>query len=366
MKKNALNQTMKGNAGELKPPSYYQRIVQAELPQKVFAPDRSAFWVMFLSFSIFVGLCAFILKYEDWISWAAIPLFSLIAMFFATSLGVLTHEFAHFANVRNPILVRTLQYICQSPLAGLMNGSLWHVSHVKEHHTNSNTKKDRDRLSTLEDRDHETYFVKFLSQYGRGNRNHKLYTCLIGMPLNFFLYNYLLNIHSVFNIQSTFNCRVNLRTRIFVGFMLLLNHIVVVGFLVLFGGPKFIIFYALTVYLSLWFSSSMTLSNHTLNIMSDEKFSDPLAQTLSLKMPWLMDFFLRRFSHHSEHHLFPTVGGGYLPLVREKIKKHFPDRYHELPLWEAIKMVIDRPYLYKNNVSLTDLETGKIAAVPLR
>lgn len=77
--------------------------------------------------------------------------------------------------------------------------------------------------------------------------------------------------------------------------------------------------------------------------MATESEHDPVAQTVTLELPGWVDFLHLRFSHHTEHHLYPTAGPAAYPAIRRALQTHFPDRYHSLTLPQALRLLFASP-----------------------
>jgi fatty acid desaturase len=104
-------------------------------------------------------------------------------------------------------------------------------------------------------------------------------------------------------------------------------------------------------------------TNHMLCRMT--KINDPLANSISIKVPKLFDLLHLNFSYHAEHHIFPGLNSDYYPLVQNLIKTHYPERSHYiLGAKEAWCLLLHTPRHYKNETTFTDW-TGE-ASVPCR
>jgi len=97
-------------------------------------------------------------------------------------------------------------------------------------------------------------------------------------------------------------------------------------------------------------------TNHALSPHTD--VNDPLANSLSVTVPRLVDFLTLRFGFHVEHHLFPWMSSRHAPLVRELVRARWPERYQSMPLWKALAAVHATPRVYADHETLVDPETG--------
>lgn len=83
-----------------------------------------------------------------------------------------------------------------------------------------------------------------------------------------------------------------------------------------------------TVVVSFYF-----FTNHGLKPVGDG--DDALGASTSVTVPAPMNKLHVNFAYHTEHHLFPNMNSDYYPLVGELIRKHFPERYHRVPVTTA-------------------------------
>jgi len=70
--------------------------------------------------------------------------------------------------------------------------------------------------------------------------------------------------------------------------------------------------------------------------------ADPLLTTTSVIVPPFLDKLIDWHSYHVEHHVFPGINFDYYPVISEKIRDHFPDRYERIPFWRAVNEAYSR------------------------
>lgn len=97
---------------------------------------------------------------------------------------------------------------------------------------------------------------------------------------------------------------------------------------------------------------SYIATNHLLNPLTPT--NDPLANTLTVNVPRWIDTLHMHFSHHTEHHIFPSINPKYAPQVKAAVQKHWPERYNEMPHWQALLALWRTPRLYRDETSLID------------
>jgi fatty acid desaturase len=100
------------------------------------------------------------------------------------------------------------------------------------------------------------------------------------------------------------------------------------------------------------FLMSYIATNHLLRPLVTE--SDPLRSSMSVRTLSLLDRLHFRFSHHVEHHLFPTMSGADLPRVRSWLRRHVPDRYVCPAHLRALVWLYRTPRTYRDAVTLVD------------
>jgi fatty acid desaturase len=98
-------------------------------------------------------------------------------------------------------------------------------------------------------------------------------------------------------------------------------------------------------------------TNHRLNPTTD--VNDPLANSLTVTVPKWVDVLHFNFSYHTEHHLFPGVSSKYYPYVKQLIKEHWPERYHEMRFDQALLALWKTPRPYHNH-DLIDPSNGNV------
>jgi fatty acid desaturase len=101
------------------------------------------------------------------------------------------------------------------------------------------------------------------------------------------------------------------------------------------------------------------VTNHSLSPLADE--NDPLTTTLTVTVPRWFSFYTLGFGYHVEHHLFPSMSHRHGPLVAQHLRHMAPDRYQEMPLLAALRLMFSTPRVYENHTTLYDPATGERA-----
>lgn len=138
----------------------------------------------------------------------------------------------------------------------------------------------------------------------------------------------------------------------------ILPWIIWIGLFFLVETDKWIFSYLLPFLIGNFIVMCYISSNHRLNPLVP--INDPLVNSLSVTVPKWLDVLHFNFSYHTEHHLFPGMNPKYYSLVKEEILKLWPDRYHQMPLLSALKLLWKTPRIYYNNEELIDPRNKRI------
>jgi len=100
-------------------------------------------------------------------------------------------------------------------------------------------------------------------------------------------------------------------------------------------------------------------TNHSLSPLTH--VNDPLENSLSVTVPFWVDWLTLRFGFHVEHHLFPWMSSRHAVEVRRLVVTRWPERYQSMPLWRALLRVHHTPRVYEELTTLLDPRTGRRA-----
>ena len=226
---------------------------------------------------------------------------------------------------------------------------LWRKWHNEEHHGNTQVQgRDPDAYSTFE-------------QYQQ-RRALRILHRLVPMKsiLFFVLLSLWLSVHALIVLIHTLP-RLRWRSRLLLAGETLAAILFWTGLGVVFGWRDFPFFFVIPLLIGNFVLMSYIATNHLLNPLLEE--DDPLAGSLTVTAPKLFDILHANFSHHTEHHIFPAMSAKYLPYVKRLLKELWPDRYHEMSLWQALGMLWRTPRLYLDNVHTIDPRSGKAYGV---
>jgi len=99
------------------------------------------------------------------------------------------------------------------------------------------------------------------------------------------------------------------------------------------------------------------MTNHNLSPLG--KINDPLVNSLSVRLPRVLEWLTLDFGFHAEHHLFPRMSTRHGRVVRDVLRAQFPERYQSLPLLTALGRLYRTARVYRDDVTLIDPTSGE-------
>lgn len=277
---------------------------------------------------------------REWPLWT-VPLVALVTGHSTMLVAFASHEILHGAGAL-PRWLRAMLSQIGWTFALFATPTVQHYAHNRLHHKRENTERDPDRRLTAE----EIRLAKaeHIGTWLFPNARHPIASALVGFGMSVFAYHMSLFWHSVLRTDELYDVRLSSRDRRRVVLEGIWNATWWIGLWALggFSGPM-----ALYLALTYWFGATgaglYIATNHLLCGLSGEAQRDPLASTVSLRLPAWIDALHLRFSHHVEHHLFPHASYRDLPAVRRALRARFPDRYQELSWGEALRRLLTTP-----------------------
>lgn len=315
----------------------YTRVLKRLLPAEAFQPDpRRLLWMLPHLAAATTGIV--LISAFSW-HWAVdLALAVLVGQAFA-SLGFLGHEILHGSVVKTPWIRNLAGQICFWPFA--LGPRLWRRWHNVEHHGHTQQHgEDPDAMHTLEDF-HNRPALQLLYRVAPPLR-----AVLMLLSLSFWF-----SLHA-FQMLRRFLPAFPRHERPVVLAQFLLPLAGWLGLAAWIGPADWLLAYAVPLLVANFTVMSYIVTNHLLNPLTE--VNDPLANSLSVKVPRWVDVLHFNFSHHTEHHIFPALNGAYAPLVKQWCKRLWPDRYHEMPHWRALWLVCTTPRVYERPTALID------------
>jgi fatty acid desaturase len=322
---------------------WYAKRISPHLPEKAFKPVPARLWG---------GLACLIIAVAGVLFIGLTQLHPLINLGLAVILGAsfasmafLGHEILHGTVVRKPWLRDLLGAIALWPLS--TGPKLWRKWHNMTHHVHTQDEEnDPDAWASLE----KLWQRPFMRWIYRLPMSFRSFVGFSALPISF-------SFHSA-RMFARYWREFHPMRQPSVWLQFLLPWVSWIGLLLLIGPVKWLFAYLLPLLIANFIVMAYISTNHRLNPLVP--VNDPLANSLSVTVPRWVDVLHFNFSYHTEHHIFPAMSPKYYPLVKEHLKKMWPDRYHEMPLGKALLALWRTPRVYYQGDSLIDPRQGHV------
>lgn len=341
----------------------YRRVVDPLVKPAEFRSN----WPLFVHT---VAHFAFVTAVSLWVARhvGAWPLWQVLAIALLTGhsvacLGFCSHELGHGVATRSKLatyLWETFAWIYSLTICA----SIHRKAHFL-HHAYLNSPKDPNGRPTLDEIRADP--GKDISEWLFPNSKHPRASAFLGLWLVNLVYQMKLLSHSVLATGARFDMRIP-RWQAWAGvaetFVLNLGV-----YLALWAAAGFRwemgLYLAVMNYVGTTIGLAYICTNHLLNPALEDHV-DPLALSLTVRVPAWADFFHVRFSHHNEHHLYPKAGPANYPAIRRALKERFADRYNELSFLEAYREILRSPIAHLDAQTLADVhgESTRRVAFP--
>ena len=330
---------------ELRPASTYVRVLRAALPAEAFAPARSRLlWLPTHVALIATGLAALAAGRIPALAW---PLVSIgLGVCFA-GLTFLGHETLHGGVVRGRRLRRVVGWMGFLPF--VVSPRLWCAWHNREHHAHTNhAGLDPDMYPTLPEYQGSRLVQIVTRVFALGGRR---WTGVCSLLFGF--------------TGQSAQMLIGARRKGLLG-----RHehrwalaetglgVAVWAAVALWLGPlHFLVGYLAPLVVANWIVMAFILTNHGLSPLGAT--NDPLVNTLSVTVRRVAGWLSLGFGYHVEHHLFPAMSTRHAPLVRERLRAYWPERYQSMPLGRALLRLHRTARVYADPVTLIDPTSGQ-------
>ncbi len=323
--------------------------IKADLPEEAFErrPLR-ALWYIPLSAIVIASLTYIIAADPAW--YIALTLSIVAGQAFA-GMGFLAHETLHGATVANRRLQDFLGLVGFGPV--LVSPTLWRTWHNQVHHGKTNMgNSDPDSFGTLS-RYEKAPSTQFVTKLAPGSGHWMSYL--------FFFYWFTFHGQIVLWIQARYVKafkRLNRRRAVIDSAVCAAIWIVVA----ILAGPVGAIF-AIVIPLVIYNFTIMSYiaTNHFMRPMATT--NDPLDNSMSVNTLGIIDKIHFNFSHHVEHHLFPTMSAASAPAVREWLLENEPKRYVSPSHLKAFLELYRTPRVFLDATTLVHPEHPEDSAV---
>jgi len=262
------------------------------------------------------------------------------------SLFFFGHEVGHGAVIRSRRGRAAVLYV--TCLIYGLSPHLWLIWHNHAHHGHTNmADHDPDTFGTLEQFSRNRY-SQLLARFAPGSGH---WLSALYLPLFFTLQS-----HGVLWLFSSGPAFRHLDRRRAVRDSALMALFWIV--MAVWAGPRGALFAIVLPMLTVnTVMMSYVVTNHMLRPLAEGP--DSLSTTMSVSTLKLIDLVLFNFSHHVEHHLFPSMSPRYYPRVRRSLRRHAADRYLAPAHWRAMLLVFRTPRLYVDARTLVQPATGQ-------
>lgn len=270
------------------------------------------------------------------------------------SLFFLGHEISHGGAVGPGRLRVALSWLCFQIF--LLSPHLWVIWHQKVHHGHTNVRRrDPDIYGTLEDIEAlpARGFVMAVAP-GSGRLLSALY------PFLWFFGQGQAVLWSTSRWLPGFEA-LDRRRAATESALMLLPWVAVL----LIAGPRaFLMLFLLPFFVANATVMLFILTNHLAAPLGAG--NSTLTTTWSVTCPAWLDVLLHNFSHHVEHHLFPTAPSSAFPAVRAVLRRRYAAHYVCPAFLVAVRAVYRTPRAYgADGASLADPVTGHSVSLPL-
>jgi fatty acid desaturase len=345
-------------------PAQYREVLDPIVRPEKFGRDRAVLWHLAAHSTVIVGLGLLAAHVAAvWPIWAILGL-AVVAGHSVGLAAFAAHEIGHGA-VMKPGPLRAICETLGWLFALFATPTLMQRAHNGMHHGFANTPRDPDRRPNLDEIAMVPPVVASAMTFLFPNRRHPLISAVLGFSAAICSYHIHLLVHSVQQIGTRYDMGLpaSKRRRVLAEFALNLSAYVALWLL---SGRH----PAMIAYLWLMYATATTLdglyiaTNHTLTGQAD--VHDPVAQTVSLRIPAWLDVLHLRFSHHTEHHLYPHAGPKHYPAIRAALREKFPDRYQEMTWGQALGELVQSPLALAGTHALCDPDGASPRQVALR
>jgi fatty acid desaturase len=327
----------------------YASELRADLPIQAFRPVLSRLiWLPIHLVVIGVAVCAILFGELGWVSKTFLSL--IIGHSFAV-LAFLAHEILHGTVVRQRWIQSLTGGICLLPHC--LPPDVWRTWHNRFHHGYTGVVgKDPDGFG-----DPVLY-----------RRSKFLYTILTFLPGSgylrsafYFLFYFTFHVLFVLFLHSrkyeywTQQKRKRQLKLFFCEVCFWVTVAAVVGL------QSFLFIYVLPLMIANTIQMMYVTTNHWLCDGEDhDHHADPLKNSLSVKMPRMIDWLHLNTSYHTEHHLGPAINPRHAPLINDSMVARHGSRCRRLSLFQIMVMTYRTPRIRLSENELVDINNGKV------
>ena len=323
----------------------YTREIRPLLHEKAFEPSRSRLWWLPVHLAVVAGSTAALALHV--VAWPIAALLSICIGLSYSGLTFLAHETLHGAVVRGKTLRRLVGFLGFLPF--VISPRLWQAWHNRVHHGKTNQgAADPDAYPTLAAY-RSSRAVRWATEFASPGlkRLRGALALLVGFSVQSL---HMLVVASKRGFLSRQEQAYAIAETAF-GLLLWASLARWIGV-----GP-FLFAFVIPLFIGNAVVMGFILTNHTLSPLTS--VNDPLANSLTVTVPRLLQWLTLGFGFHVEHHLFPAMSARHAPAVRRLLQARWPNDYQSMPLLRATLALHSTPRVYKDAVTLVDPRSGR-------
>lgn len=339
------------------------------LPAAAFRPDPDRLPLVLINLAILGLGWGMASRLDQW-PHVLVPFFLPFALVMGNAVIVLlfaTHDLMHGSAIRGQGLRRLVGVLGLAML--WMPPTLWNAVHNREHHGHTNDFSDPDR----------SYLEQQPATWGK-RIQHAFVPSDEVTPVGLVLG--MANAWCVHNVRTLVSVLLGHRFRAAATAVpapfrvsrrerraIVLELVLITAFhaLVIAGIGLHPLRLLLGYFLPLWLGYAGAMAyiytNHMLCPLAEE--NNPFANTVSLRLPGLLDLLHLNFSHHVEHHIFPGMNTSYYPMLRRILLERYPEHYQLLDGREAWHRLLTTPRHYRDGETLVNWRGDRAVSLPL-
>jgi fatty acid desaturase len=336
--------------------SVYAKKLRPLLPSDAFEPDPSKLGILLINLGILLlgwGIADNLDRWPVYLLWLYLPLAaimgnSIIVLLFSS------HDLMHGSVQKKSRLTYPIAFLGLSML--LMPPTQWKSLHNLVHHNNTNSLADPDRNYLYQQPD---TWGKWIQNLFVPSVEVNPLWLIVGMAGSWAVHNFrnlssvlLFNDKSVDYVPAAFTVSPKDRLKIALECLGILGIHLGVLFYLEFSPIKVALAYILPIAIGHAGAMFYIYTNHMGCRMTS--INDPLINSASLRVPKIFDLLHFNFSHHTEHHIFPSINSNYYPMVQELLQIHYPDQMNLIDAGEAWRLLMETPRHYQDQVTFTD------------
>ncbi len=125
------------------------------------------------------------------------------------------------------------------------------------------------------------------------------------------------------------------------------------------GFSNFIFVYLVPMMVANTIQMTYVTTNHWLCDETHDE-NDPLRNSLSVKLPRIVDWLHLNASYHTEHHLGPTINPRHAPLIHKAMAARHGRRCRRLSLFQILLMTYRTPRVHLSENELVNIQNGNV------